>query len=106
MNIPVYSAKRHKLLEGDVNVDFLEEFYGKSIVIDKMKLDPIADTFKERNKSKLGSYTLTEEEAKEKKIFFRAEPHKVEGEIFFDLTDGEVSPTRVRKKKPDVIGEI
>ena len=106
LNIPIYSAKKHKLLEGDFFVDFTKDCDSKLTAIDKMKQDPIEETFKERNKSKLGSYTISEEEAKEKKIFYRAKPHKVEGEIFIDFTNGEVSTTRIKKRKPDVIDEI
>ena len=67
-------------------------------------MDPISDVHNARfEHSKLGTYTLPENEAKQRGILFRASPLKVEGEFTFQDFTEHSKTKKIREKLPDVI---
>ena len=87
LKIPVYSAPKHKQIQGNFYVDFTGL---KDPAKEKKKSkDPISDVHNARQEfSKLGTGTIPEAEAKEMGILFKASPLKVEEEFTYqDFTE-------------------
>ena len=76
-------------LIGGMFIDFTLGLEEKAAIAAKLKEDPIRDTIKLRSSLGPNEDKVSEAEAKVMNFDYqRAKPHTIEGEIYFDFSDG------------------